>query len=342
MKKKIIGLCLVLLLATGCGKTPKLENGSEAIVSFKDSDAISVDDYYNEIKNKYGLQILVNMIDKHILEKEFSDYKETASKNAEAYVEAQIEQYGTRSEFLTYLQNYGYQSIEDYQDYYYLAYLQSHAVEEYAKEQITDKEIEDYYNNVAIGDMDLSHILITSSASSSASDDEKKAAEEEAKAKANEVIEKLNTAKNNGEDIATTFAELASEYSDDSSTKSNSGSLGKITYGDLDSSYDELIDAAKKLNDGEYSTSIITTELGYHVILKTKSYEKDTLENLSDEIRTTLSETYIEDNQNTVGLSALQHYRKKYDMNIEDSELSKQYSNYIQNALASSSSSSSN
>ena len=46
MKKKIIiGLFAILLLATGCGKIPKLENGQEAIVAFDKEGKISVDDY---------------------------------------------------------------------------------------------------------------------------------------------------------------------------------------------------------------------------------------------------------------------------------------------------------
>ena len=43
-----------------------------------------------------------------------------------------------------------YQTIEAFQDYYYLSYMQSHAIEEYAKSKITDKEIEDYYKNKSI------------------------------------------------------------------------------------------------------------------------------------------------------------------------------------------------
>ena len=128
---------------------------------------------------------------------------------------------------------------------------------------------------------------------------------------------------------------LAKEYSKDESTKDKGGSLGKINFGDLDSKYDELLNTAKKLKDGEYSTSVITTELGYHVILKVKTYEKDTLENLKDEIVKKLADKYISDNQDSIGLTALQHYRKEYNMEIEDDEIKKQYSNYIQNALAS-------
>lgn len=335
-KKKVIGLCAILLLATGCGKVPTLENGEDAIVSFENGDMISVNDFYDRIKDNFGLETLITMVDTYICETEFADYKETAQENAQAYIDAWIEQYGGEDEFLSVLQQQtSYQTIDAYKEYLYLSYLQSHAIEEYAKTKITDKEIEKYYEDEAIGDMDISHILITPDVDDDATDEEITTAEEKAKETINEIIKKLNTAKKNGEDITETFSSLAKEYSEDEATKDDGGSLGKINYGDLSDSYDELIDAAVKLKDGEYSTEVITTELGYHVILKTKTYEKDTLENLKEEIIKTLADRYIEENQNSIGLTALQHYRKEYGMEIEDEEMQKQYSNYIQNAIAS-------
>ncbi len=333
MKKKIFALCAIMLLASGCGKVPKLENGKEAIVTFKDGEKISVDDFYELIKNEYGLNSLISMVDKYICETEFEDYKDTASKNADALINSLKEQYGGEDKLLEALQGSGYNTIDAYKDYAYLSYLQSHAIEEYAKTKITDKEIENYYKNDAIGDMEINHILITSNVKKGATDDEKKAAEEEAKKKANEVIDKLNTAKKNGENITEAFTKLAKEYSEDDSNKDKGGALGKINYGSLSSKYDELVKAAKSLKDGEYSTSVITTELGYHVILKVKTYEKDTLENLKDSIKETLAEKYITNNKSSIGLNALQHYRKEYKMEIQDDEMKKQYSNYIQNAL---------
>lgn len=283
-----------------------------------------------------GLNTLITMIDTYICETEFKDYKDTATKNAQAYIDAFIEQYGGKDKLLAALQKQtSYQTIEAYQNYLYLANLQSHAIEEYAKTKITDKEIEAYYKDEAIGDMEINHILITSDVKDGATTDEKKKAEEAAKKTVNEIIEKLNTAKKNKEDITEAFTKLAKEYSKDDATKDKGGALGKVNFGDLDSKYDELLNAAKKLKDGEYSTSVITTELGYHVILKVKSYEKDTLDNLKDKIVETLGERYITKNQNSIGLNALQHYRKEYGMEIQDDEIKKQYSNYLQNALAS-------
>ena len=266
----------------------------------------------------------------------YKDYKDTASKNAQAYIDAFIEQYGGKDKFLEALQSQtNYQTIDAYQNYLYLANLQSHAIEEYAKTKITDKEIKAYYDDEAIGDMEINHILITADVKDGAKDDEKKKAEEAAKKTVNEIIEKLKTAKKNKEDITEVFTKLAKEYSKDDSTKDKGGALGKINLGDLDSKYDELLNSAKKLKDGEYSTSVITTELGYHVILKVKSYEKDTLDNLKNKIVETLADRYITKNKNSIGLNALQHYRKEYGMEIQDDEIKKQYSNYIQNSLAS-------
>ena len=54
MKKLVVSMLLVLMLVTGCGKVPKLENGQEAVISL-DNGAISVDDLYEEMKDKYDL-----------------------------------------------------------------------------------------------------------------------------------------------------------------------------------------------------------------------------------------------------------------------------------------------
>jgi foldase protein PrsA len=338
MKKKIVGLCAIMLLASGCGKIPELQNGEQAIVSFSENgDMISVDDFYTKIKDSFGLQTLIEMIDTYVFESEFADYKDEAMSNAEAMIDAWIERYGSEEDFLTDLQSYGYQTIDAYKDALYINYLQSHAISEYGKLQITDKQIEDYYNNQAVGDVEISHILITSDAASDATDEEKEAAEETAKNTVDEIIKKLKAAKKEGKDVAEEFASLAKEYSDDDATKDDGGSLGRINYGDLSDSYDELIDAALKLDDGEFSTTVITTELGYHIIYKTKSYEKDSLEDLKDEIVEILGEQYVTDNSSTISLEALQYYRKKYGMEIQDDEMKTQYAKYIQSLTLSSS-----
>ena len=82
MKKKIqkvVALSLAsMTLLSGCGaKTiPTLKNGDQAVVTFKDDVKISINDLYSELKSKYGTEVILNMIDKTILEKKYSDYVE--------------------------------------------------------------------------------------------------------------------------------------------------------------------------------------------------------------------------------------------------------------------------
>ena len=134
-------------------------------------------------------------------------------------------------------------------------------------------------------------------------------------------------------DVLVPIADVAKEYSKDDATKDKDGSLGKVTYGDLSESYDELLDAAYTIKDGEIYDKVITTELGYHVIMKTKSYEKESLKKLKKDIIEILSKDLVQ-NTADISIKGLEYYRDKYGMKIEDNDLKKQYESYITRALA--------
>ena len=220
MKRKLFLIALSIFLIAGCGKIPTLKNGEQAVVSI-DGGGISTNELYEEIKEKYGLQALVNMIDTQILEKEFKNYKANASEQAASSLEATKAQYESDEALLTDIRTYtSYTSIEEYQDALYLGYMREHATLEYVKGELTDNEIESYYKDSVYGDVSVKHILITVNASATANDDEKKKAEDEAKAKANEIIKKLQDAKKNNKKVEDEFNSLVKEYSEDESTKS--------------------------------------------------------------------------------------------------------------------------
>ena len=185
------------------------------------------------------------------------------------------------------------------------------------------------YEKNVYGDVTVDHILIKTGVTDSTSADDKTKLEKEAKNKVNDIISKLNAA----EDKLATFKELAKEYSNDDATKNNGGSLGAINTGTLSSSYDELLKAARSLKDGAYSTSIITTELGYHVIYRESSGEKPSYDDKKDEIKETLANEKINDDA-TIKVTAMDELRKKYGMDILDEDIKKQYSNYIANQIA--------
>ena len=328
MKKKVIILGVCTLMVCGCGKTiPKLENGQEAVVTLNNGAMISVNDLYNDVKNNYALDALINMVDKKILEDKYKDSLESANQYAETTMKTLKETYG--DELLSAIQmNTSYSTIEAYRNYVYLSHLQNLAVEDYAKEQVSAKDLKDYYDKNIFGDVLVNHILVTPKVSSTATAEEKTAAENEAKEKINTVIAKLKESSNALE----TFKELAKEYSDDSSTKNEGGSLGYVNNGTLSSNYDEIIKAALKLKNGEYSTEMITTELGYHVIYRENNKEKASYDDVLDSMKQTLSKDLMT-KDTTMAVKAMQSIRKDYGMEIVDSEIQSQYAKFIQSAL---------
>lgn len=330
MKKKIVVLALCVLMISGCGsKIPKLSNGDEAVVTLKDGSMISVNELYEAVKDDYALDAMVNLVDKKILEDKYKDKIEEIKKDVETTM-AQLESYYGDNLLDAIKQNTGYQSIEGYKESVYVNYLQKLAIDDYCKEQVTDKQIKKYYKNEVVGDIKVNHILITAKVTDDMTDEEKKTAEKEAKDKIEAIINELN--KTDKKEVAEKFAELAKEKSEDETTKDNGGSLGFINKETLSSEYAELVDAAYKLKDGAYTTKVVTTELGYHVVLRTETKEKASLDEVKETIVEKLGAEYLKENQEA-SVRALQDIRKEYKFEIVDSELKAQYAKYIQGML---------
>ena len=216
-------------------------------------------------------------------------------------------------------------------NYFDQYYNEVSAVPEVKK--LTDKEIENYYKNME-NDIEVSHILITPQVTDKMNDDEKKKAETEAETKAKSIITELKDAVKKGSSVTDAFSELAKKYSEHESTKDKGGSLGEVNKTTLGDSYTNLINKAYTLKDGAYSTEAIKTDNGYHVIMRNKTYDKKDLKDVKQQIIETLAKEKME-KDNTISVNALQHYRKEKGMEIEDSTLATQYSNYISNTLAS-------
>ena len=149
------------------------------------------------------------------------------------------------------------------------------------------------------------------------SDDEKKEAENKALETAKDLIKKLNE----GAD----FKELAKEYSMDESNKDEGGVLGSFNKGDMESSFET---AAYELKVDEYTDTPVKTSYGYHIILKTKEHEKDSLDNVKEDIIETLSKELI-NSDTTISITALTELRKENGMDIEDDSLQSNYNKYI-------------
>lgn len=325
MKKILISTLAILLFVTGCKQIPKLENGQEAVVTLS-SGNISVDDLYDKVKMSYALNSLLELMDTKMLAEEYGKDLSTDEKNQ---INSQIDYwkqiFGGESEMLQQTAQYfGASTLSELNDYLSLQYRRNKVVEDYSKKQVTDSEIQKFYDEVIFGDIEASHILIEPEVTDSMTTEEKSAKEEEALKLANEIITKLN----NGEK----FEDLAKEYSDDEDSKNDGGSIGYFTHGKSFS--DEFEEAAKKLENGKYTTTPVKSSYGYHIILRTNSKEKPSLDSIKSDIVDEIAAGKLEENKD-YQIKALEDLRKKYKMEIQDSELKTQYENYIKNSYAS-------
>lgn len=322
MKKLLVCLCLVLLLVTSCGKVPKLEDGKDAVVTSKNGD-ISVDELYQEMKDTYALTTLINMIDTKLLEKDYP-----TNGNEKEYINSQLDQLEYTYENSYYKSYYptfkafavayfGVSDMDAVESMISLQFKREAYAEDYAKKLVTDKEIENYYNDEVIGNIKASHILIKADYQDGATEDEKNKAYEEALKKANEVLAKLN----NGED----FAALAKEYSQDGS-KEDGGDLGWFNKGDMVKEFEE---AAIALEKGKYTTAPVKTQYGYHIILKTDQEAKPELKEVKKEIIESLAEEKLSSDENLQN-KALIELRKEKEIEIQDDKLNKQYKDYVE------------
>lgn len=336
MKKKLLICLAVLGLTSGCGKVSTLPNGDDALVSFSNTNlGISAGDLYSEVKGT-SLSKLIDMIDTKILLDKYPD----KSSDADKYVNEQYDLIKTnfkddngkfdekslKEQIYAY---YGITDIDKFKDIIRLNYYRTEAVNDYAKNSVTDKQIQKYYDENVYGDISCKHILITPAVTDNMSDEDKTKADKEALQKAKDIIKKLK----NGE----SFDDLAKEYSDDTSNKDKGGDLGYFNTGDM---LEEFEKAAFALKKGKYTTTPVKTKYGYHIILKTDEKEKPSLEDKKEEIINTLA-SEAKSNDTALSINALVELRKEYGMNIEDDEMSKLYSTYISNSLLSAKSNSS-
>ena len=312
MKKRkiVLGLAVVaagILLTTGC--KAKLKNGEEVAIKVNGKN-ITADALYKELKSKYAKQIIINEIDKKIFNVIYKDNEEIEEQveNQLSYLKSMY-----KDNWESTLESAGYDDESELEDELRLSYQRNKAVEDYIRESVTDKEIEDYYNNEAVGDISASHILIKVS-----TDGEDGLSDEDAKAKAEDLINQLK----NGADFAT----LAKENSEDQGSAANGGDLGYFNKGAM---VEEFEKAAFALKLNEYTTEPVKTSYGYHIILKTGEKEKEKLDKLKDEIRETIAKEKS-DNDSTLQITALDEIRKNYKLTFKDSALKRVYNEYIE------------
>lgn len=322
MKKILLSLFVACLLVTGCG-VAKLENGQDAVVTLKNYE-VSADTLYDDLKSKYAISSLIDMIDTKILAKEYDskEEKEEIDEQVNAQIESYIQSYGSEAKLLEAASSsLGLSTRKELEEYFAINFRRTKAVEDYAKSIVTDDEINDFYEDTIFGDIEAKHILIAPEVKDGMTDDDKEAAEAAALKKAKEIIKKLDK----GED----FAKLAKENSDDEGSAEKGGDLGTFAHGKMVTEFEK---AAVALKVGKYSSEPVKTTHGYHIILKVSQKDKPALKKIKDDIIEELAQNKTTAD-NTLQVTALVKLREKYDIKWEDTSLKKKYDAYVETLM---------
>lgn len=242
-----------ILALTACSQSDA--NQSEVVVESENGN-ITKEQFYEELKDRYGEQVLHEMIVKEVLNDDFEVTKEEVEKELEKYKS----QYG--DQFDQALQQMGFQNEEDFKTVLEYSLLQQKAAT--AKVEVSDEDIQQRYDRMKT-ELQASHIIVDS--------------EEKAK----EVAKKVKEGNKS-------FAELAKEYSTGPSA-SKGGDLGTFGPGKMDPAFE---DAAYALEEGEVSEPV-QSSFGWHIIKVTGKKETDVkpLDEMRDQIKSELQKQQI-------------------------------------------------
>ena len=116
-----------ILLLTGCGKIPKLENGEEVVAEL-DGKSFTANELYDDLKTSYGTTFLVNMIDNYIANEEIEtdDSAREYAKNELENLKKQYELY--QMDFDSAMKQAGYQTEDQLLDEIILQYKKDKVV----------------------------------------------------------------------------------------------------------------------------------------------------------------------------------------------------------------------
>lgn len=318
----------ICLLVTGCGNNAELKDNNTVVKT--DEGKITADALYENLRDKYGISVLVDMIDHQLFDEKYKT-DETEEETINAQIEQMKSQYNNDEEaFNAAIQQYlGVEDEDELREMLSLEYKRNLAIEEHVKNSVTDDEIQKYYDDEVIGDMKVRHILIKPDVTDDMSTEEQTEAEEKAKKEAEDLIKKL--------DDGADFEELAKEYSDDTGSASDGG---LIDYFNKDDNMDEaFLNASIDLEEGKYTEEPVQSSFGYHVILKLDQKKKPKLNKVKNDIIETLAEEKLNEDA-ALRYNALIEIREEAGIKFNDDSLKKDYDELMQRLIDSVNSSS--
>lgn len=289
----------------------QLKNGEEPVVKVG-GETYTADELYEFMKDTYSVNLLLNQIDDDLLTKIYPEDEkmtEEVQSNADYYFNVYEQYYGYTQE--QFLKENGFANIDAFLEYLRLDYRRGKYLEDYVTKNLSDEEIQKYYDENVFGDINTQHVLVEVSTS----EDDGKLSDEDAKTLAEEIIDKLND--------GTSWKDIQKKYKD------------KITFEDLsyqswDASLEKsFMDALTDMDDNSYSEEPVKTSYGYHVIYRLDQKKAPKLK----EVKDTIIENLISQKQSEDAdllYKALISLREEKNIKFSDTVMKQKYEDYCE------------
>lgn len=253
MRKLTVTLLLIvsMLVLAACSS-----NGSEVVVKSKAGD-ITKDDFYEELKDNIGEEVLEEMVLVKVLE----DKYEVKDEEVDEEVDKIKEQLG--EQFDMWLEQQQIADEDEFRKTMRISMLYQEAI--YGNVEVSEDEVKERYERMK-SEIEAQHILVTE-------EDE-----------ANDIKKKL--------DDGESFEDLAKDFSIDGSAE-DGGALGYFSAGQMVSEFE---DAAYTLEIDEISDPV-KSEHGFHIIKVTDKRDAEvelgTFEEMEEEITNAIKATKV-------------------------------------------------
>ena len=308
------GLCLGLLIMFIFmpDRIATLKDGTQPIATISGKN-VTADELYEDMKSQYPINVLLDKIDNIILTKKYKEddtMKEKVNSNAEYYLNMYKQYYTDITDENELLEKMGFASYDKYLEYLKLDYRKTQYTEDYIKENLTDDEIQKYYDENVFGDINCQHVLVKVKSDDSSTEG---LSDDDAKNLAEEIIKKIND--------GTSWEDIQKEYKD------------QVTYEDLGyqswaaSLETNFLTAIKDMDENSFSKEPVKTSYGYHVIYKLDQKKAPKLDKVKDTIIEKLVSSKKSEDQN-ITYKALINLRKENKLEFSDTVMKEKYETY--------------
>ena len=306
----LLGLLIMFIFMPD--RIATLKDGTQPIATISDKN-ITADELYEDMKSQYPINVLLDKIDNIILTKKYKEddtMKDKVNSNAEYYLNMYKQYYTNITDENELLEKMGFASYDKYLEYLKLDYRKTKYTEEYIKDNLTDDEIQKYYDENVFGDINCQHVLVKVKSDDSSAEG---LSDDKAKKLAEEIIKKIND--------GTSWEDIQKEYKD------------KVTYEDLgyqswDASLEtNFLTAIKDMDENSFSKEPVKTSYGYHVIYKLDQKKAPKLNKVKDTIIEKLISSKKSEDQN-ISYKALINLRKENKLEFSDTVMKEKYETY--------------